>query len=118
VRQVKAKVALGISKLWLSIRSCTETYVGRVDVKIPAKTPAQQSSADHKLIARLGKLESCRSLSLIRIEQREQTAGFFFPCDLVNLPYMHFIVRQVTIGTQQTIWLHRLRYHGQGEAAK
>ena len=52
-------------KLRFPIRGCSETNLTRLDVKIPAKTLPQQGSTDHKLIARLWKLEARGPLSLV-----------------------------------------------------
>lgn len=105
-------------KFGLPIRGCPETNLPCFDLQVTRKTLPERGSADNKLIARLRKFESCRPSSLLRIEQLKQAVGFLIPCDEINLPDVNFIIRQDAIEMQQSFRAHRLKYHGQREAAK
>jgi hypothetical protein len=54
---------------------------------------------------------------LFRREQSQQRVGCLVPGNQVNLPDVHFVIRQDAIAVPQGLGVHRLKYHGQREAA-
>src|SRR5580704_6411087 len=104
VRQVEVKLGRR-SQFRLAIRRRPKTNLSSIDSQIAAQSPSQQSSADHKLIARSGKLETRHPLSLVRFQQLEQRVRFFLPGFKIDVPHVDFVVRQDAIGMAQRFWL-------------